>query len=380
MPVSGRYEGTMTAPASGLERLDLRVDVDALVEHATVTRRVSGDVFAADAGGVPSADGRYRHRHSWIVDAPSVEPQLSHVDIAGSVRVWNRPGVSALVRVRIPADGRSAVVTLTGEDGVVREYACARVSDELRHLEMQLDVCRTAGDEVRLPEYDVESHDNRPPAAALRRLSLRTALREAGIAVSFRPHAVIDRPDVSEHWSTTDLNDALAQRVDDGGAPWPRWQVWGLLAGRHQDSNTGGLMFNTVGPARRGFAVFRDHPWFALLPEGEPRDDLQAAAARKYLFTWVHEIGHTFNLVHSSEKGRPDSPSWMNYDGEYDARNGRGSFWRDFHFRFDDEELIHIRHGNLPAVIMGGDPFRSGPHLRSCCANPASGRRSRRGR
>ena len=31
--------------------------------------------------------------------------------------------------------------------------------------------------------------------------------------------------------------------------------------------------------------------------------------------------------------------------------------------RFDDEELVHIRHGDRSAVIMGGDDWGSGGHL-----------------
>src|SRR5262249_8894909 len=34
-----------------------------------------------------------------------------------------------------------------------------------------------------------------------------------------------------------------------------------------------------------------------------------------------------------------------------------------FGFRFDDDELIHIRHGDRASVIMGGDPWSSGSHL-----------------
>jgi hypothetical protein len=52
----------------------------------------------------------------------------------------------------------------------------------------------------------------------------------------------------------------------------------------------------------------------------------------------------------------------MNYDWRYDNRNGPDAFWKSFLFRFDDEELIHLRHGNRAAVIMGGDPWASGGH------------------
>lgn len=35
------------------------------------------------------------------------------------------------------------------------------------------------------------------------------------------------------------------------------------------------------------------------------------------------------------------------------------TFWDKFPFGFVEDELVHIRHGNRPTVIMGGDPFGS---------------------
>jgi len=55
----------------------------------------------------------------------------------------------------------------------------------------------------------------------------------------------------------------------------------------------------------------------------------------------------------------------MNYDWKYDMRNGEDSFWSNFNFQFDDEELIHMRHGDRASVIMGGDPWASGTHMES---------------
>ena len=80
---------------------------------------------------------------------------------------------------------------------------------------------------------------------------------------------------------------------------------------------------------------------------------------RAYLHTFVHEAGHAFNMAHSWEKKPPraDSLSWMNYFEKV------VDFWQDFMFRFDDEELIHIRHGDRNSVIMGADPFSSGGYL-----------------
>jgi len=84
---------------------------------------------------------------------------------------------------------------------------------------------------------------------------------------------------------------------------------------------------------------------------------------RKFLYTYVHEMGHAFNFLHSWDKNRPDSLSWMNSDWKYDNRNGANSFWGNFRMRFDDEELLHMRHGDRAAVIMGGDPWASGGQL-----------------
>jgi hypothetical protein len=53
----------------------------------------------------------------------------------------------------------------------------------------------------------------------------------------------------------------------------------------------------------------------------------------------------------------------MNYDWKYDNRNGTNEFWKNFEFRFDEDELIHLRHGDRAAVIMGGDDWASGGHL-----------------
>ncbi len=116
-------------------------------------------------------------------------------------------------------------------------------------------------------------------------------------------------------------------------------------------------------PDRQGFAVFRNHPWYNDLTDGPPANQAQAQAMRDYLYTWVHEAGHAFNFLHSWDKGRPDARSWMNYPSRYDARNGVGSFWNNFRFQFDTEELLHLRHGDRDAVIMGADPWASGGHL-----------------
>jgi hypothetical protein len=142
------------------------------------------------------------------------------------------------------------------------------------------------------------------------------------------------------------------------------------MCGEFDNPLVGGIMFDASSafggagepPERQGFAVFRRHSWFDDLPVGAPANASQAEALRKWLYVWIHEAGHAFNFLHSWDKNRPDSLSWMNYDWRYDSRNGANSFWRNFQMRFDDDELIHLRHGDRASVIMGGDPWASGGH------------------
>jgi hypothetical protein len=85
--------------------------------------------------------------------------------------------------------------------------------------------------------------------------------------------------------------------------------------------------------------------------------------------TLLHELGHCFNLLHSWQKSlavppgvnRPNALSWMNYPWRYPG--GPTAFWNDFAFQFDDQEIVHIRHGFLNQVIMGGNNFAAGSAL-----------------
>jgi hypothetical protein len=111
-------------------------------------------------------------------------------------------------------------------------------------------------------------------------------------------------------------------------------------------------MFDQAGPQRQGCAVFHNGIG------GTTADKL-----RLQLYTYVHELGHCFNLLHSWQKAlanppgvnRPAALSWMNYPWNYPG--GAAAFWSAFPFQFDGPELTHLRHGFRNNVIMGGDPF-----------------------
>ncbi len=221
-------------------------------------------------------------------------------------------------------------------DDVCR-YQCSWHSSFFRDANLQIDVYKNVAFEPVLPECQISDD---------KVLTLESVYAEAGICLSVSRQGLVStrrRP-----WLPDGLHLAMQQHFRSLSES-PQWQLWGLVADRFHQSDTAGIMFSradlgTSQSAQRGFAVFREHESFAGLKpgtEGLEREE----AAKRYLHTFVHEIGHAFNLQHSWEKGKPDALSWMNTAGRYDERNGKGCFWRDFEFQFDHEELVQLRHG-----------------------------------
>jgi hypothetical protein len=136
----------------------------------------------------------------------------------------------------------------------------------------------------------------------------------------------------------------------------PQWAVWLVVCQLHDlGPNLYGIMFDQVGHQRQGCAVF--HAGIG----GTTADRL-----RLQFYTYVHELGHCFNLLHSWQKSfatppvpnRPAALSYMNYPWHYPG--GPAAFWSAFPFQFDDPELIHLRHAFRNNIIMGGNPFGTG--------------------
>jgi hypothetical protein len=114
-------------------------------------------------------------------------------------------------------------------------------------------------------------------------------------------------------------------------------------------------MFDQQGRQRQGCAVFH-----ASL------GGTTAEQLRLQLYTYTHELGHCFNLLHSWQKSlatppgvdRPAALSWMNYPWRFPG--GPSAFWTGFPFQFDDGEIVHLRHAYRNNVIMGGARFAVG--------------------
>lgn len=377
--VSGRYEGEMSAPTAGLDLLDLRIDIDQRYANSPVMNRISGDFYQLNKITVPGSPPLVSrvYRESWVVSNPQVTRQADHVTITGSVAFWKsiHPPTALQIVIRNPQAGVSTIadVSLTSAGGQPALYKCNKKSDAFRDVEMEIDICASVNSQPSLPGFRTTDHPVRPAGTTDRQLTIEESYREAGVVVSISPtHDVIDDSDPQfNSWSAAELHDVMEKSFSKIGGTWPQWAMWGVLAGTYDNPGVGGLMFDAAAafggagsaPERQGFAVFRNHRWFDALTASPPANKDEAAAARQFLYTWVHEAGHAFNFLHSWNKNRPDALSWMNYDWRYDNLHGADSFWSNFNFRFDDEELIHIRHGDRASVIMGGDPWASGGHL-----------------
>jgi hypothetical protein len=201
-----------------------------------------------------------------------------------------------------------------------------------------------------------------PSGGPARPLSVVSAFAEAGVQMLTTGAADVvatGEAGANAAWSDAELHAAMVNHF----SRWkdiPQWAVW-LLHARLHDLGTGllGIMFDQQGKQRQGCAVFYDGI-------GGTTADKQ----RLQLYTCVHELGHCFNLLHSWQKSlalppqpnRPLSFSWMNYPWNYPG-GGAAGFWSGFGFRFDAQELVHIRHGFQSDVITGGNPFRVGAAL-----------------
>lgn len=353
--VRGRYRG-----ATGTWQVELRVDVDG----PQPTNNVSADFFAT-SGATTSYFG------SFVVSAPTVTTTPTQIRIQGAGGfTW--AAAAPVVRVTIPrvplfaAPKPAQLEFLTAAGAVGASYLCAFGSAFLRTVVYEQD---SVTGTVPFASYDTGSLPQ-PAGSPARVLTVAGAFAEAGIEmVDSGGTNVVPVGGAgagpSPSWSDAELHAAMVNhfsRFSDS----PQWQVWMLVATRYDDPGVRGIMFDASDAfPRQGAAVFHD-----AIQGGAPAD------RRAQLRTFVHEIGHAFNLLHSWQKGlaTPPAPlgpnggagdlSWMNYAWRYAASpqgpSGEAAYWAAFPFRFTRDELVHLRHGFRRDVIMGGSAFGTG--------------------
>jgi hypothetical protein len=374
-PISGTYVGQRRS-----RRLELRVDLREKSLHGLhqPLNLVSGDFFS-DVGG-----GEWEYRSSFIVEHPRLrwEADAEQVHIFGRMARFRNLELAPtpadaftrqILRVTIPLHsvheppGTATVeVVLWGAYKVT--YLCDKTSAFLRTIDLEID--RIKGTELPRP-FNTHSVASHPPDLPALTLDIQRAYQLAGIDMRILSASEVFDPaeaGADLKWNEDELHNAMVHHFSQ----WrdePQWKLYLLIATHfklYPQYLVTGIMYdsqyrdpNDPFP-RQGAAAFyssmkADRVW-GTLP--------QAEFDRNFLRTCVHELGHALNLLHSFDKDRPESLSWMNYPWRYPygynlppGWNGTHDFWQNCRFEFDPEELRHLRHHALMEVIPGGAAF-----------------------
>ena len=340
--MSGSYIGDWSS-----YRMQLRIDVDG----TSRLNKVSFDFF--------SVGSTVNYISSHVVDFVSITTTASSCTIKGNISRGTTSLGSNRIEITIPRRSillPAAAATLTFFSGNIRNatYVCNFNSSYFRNVLLETDVetgTTLAGD------YNTGTFVN---PSANRILNVVKAFQEAGIGMNYtgRNNTInTAESGADSKWTDAEMHASMVRHFSTFRNT-PQWAVWLLAARRATSSSLLGIMFDYTGaaPHRQGCAVFQD-----TLRNYFSGSDYN----RNQLYTYVHELGHAFNLLHSWDKSRPDSLSWMNYPWAYDQRNGAGRFWENFGFNFDNGELIHLRHAYYRSIIMGGNNWAVGAALES---------------
>lgn len=359
--VSGAYRSP--TPGGFGAVLELRVDVDGRRPQM----RVSGDVF-------------YHYQwlaytftlfaYSFVVETVSITEASGEMVINGQIKYYNDPAkVTDTIEVRIPrvsilASAADATARFYTSSVLSSTYVCPKRSDSFRTVNLEID--RFQG--TTFPPSASTGVDPHPADLTVETLTTAEVFRRAGIDMTVTEDDVLndaDSADTGNNWDEVELHDLMEAHFDQF-ADTLQWELYGVVVPRFGDPNYDsgfyGVMFDWGGYQsgdsyhRQGAAVAAD----AIL--GRVSGTLYDSAAKRdrfFLETFIHEIGHAFNLPHSWQRGvSPDSgsESFMNYAWGYTGggANKESSFWSNFRWEFDDVELAWMRHADRSDVIFGG--------------------------
>jgi hypothetical protein len=181
---------------------------------------------------------------------------------------------------------------------------------------------------------------------------------------------------VDDAWTDGELHDAMQTYWSRFSSTAPRalWVLW--AHGHEAGPGLAGITFDDLGPEhRQGTAIFTG--------------SVEAAGGfgRMQFWSAIHQMGHAFDLGHSWQKDQPlgSGTPWMPFANEPEARSfmnhpshvrgQEAAFFDDFGYRFDDPELMFVRHaperrsplgdaGWFEAAVggSGGPGGPGGPH------------------
>ena len=353
LPVYKKVSGRYRSQASPWQ-IELRVDID----RFRVMKKISADFFNV-TGSTTGYVG------SMIVRNITTTTINTTTVIEGKGEFTfntSKPKVKVSIpRISISSTNPNASATLqffsdSGLPGA--SYFCKYISQYFRSVEWEQDYVSGT---VPFISYNTGNLPQ-PAGSAARTLTVTQAFREAGIDLFAAGNVnAIDTSlaGANAGWDDAELHAAMVSNF----SLWtdqPQWKVYMLVASAHEGGYRG-IMFDYSGNyQRQGAAVFYN----AI-------QGTDAARQRAQLRTYVHELGHAFNLMHSWQKnlGNPPAPlgpnsgygdlSWMNYVQNF-IPGGETGYWTNFPFTFTDNELIHLRHAYYRNIVFGGNSFGTG--------------------
>jgi hypothetical protein len=248
-----------------------------------------------------------------------------------------------------------------------------------REVEVDVDREKNA---IDVEPVSTHIHPDRPIDVTEEELTLESAFAKAGIRItrSGGSDTIVDTTEAGadKRWNYSELHDSMRLHWREF-ANKPQWKMWIFLAELADSDTLGGVMFDGEidepgGVDRQGTAIFTRCPYFHTV-EGDyikANPPEKEAVKRELFFNLIHETGHAFNLAHSFQKEleggwsppswmplktNSQSLSWMNYPDSATPGGGAGAnatwFYKRFRFRFDEGELLFMRHAPETYVQMG---------------------------
>jgi hypothetical protein len=357
--VSGTYRNA--EPAGSGRIIELRVDVDGRRPQ----QRLSGDIFFHfTLWGFDLT----LYVESFVVESPVVGGTSAEMTISGAATIYGQPSrTDESIEVHIPrvsifSSPAPACVNWKVAGTTTAIYACPKISEYFRTATVEVD--RFQGT-VFPPELNPSITPSPPGLPSS--VSVREVFERSGLDLTVVHDDVLndpDSPDPGDNWSEVELHDLMEARFDSF-ANTLQWRMYGVIVPRFGDPDYApkyyGTMFDwggwQVGDTflRQGCAIAEQATRgreVGTLYDTSPKKD------RLLLQTFIHEVGHTWNLPHTWERTIAKdtaSRSFMNYPWKYTGGGGgETAFWTNFAWTFDDVELRWMRHADRADVIFGG--------------------------
>ncbi|NEP86194.1 MAG: hypothetical protein F6K18_04810 [Okeania sp. SIO2C2] len=348
--VSGLYKGTVSG-----YNFEARLDVDGTYPQMefslTLTNQLPGLWIARmQSAGTDKWEGDiwYRHDKANTIVIGGIKPNKLAVEYISS-------GSGKSLKFYFKKDGTN-----------LWWGTIPQTSNDFRQTQLELDYEQGV---ERWLTYDTSSLP-RPAGVAAEELTLEKIYGRAGIEIT-RSSAVNavsgTEAGANAGWNDQELHDAMiANWSRSEGDPWAMWVFFAKEYENDPGFVTFGIMFDTIGAHQRSGTAIFSKSIEDFYPPGTANRD--AIIKRHHFRTMIHEIGHAFNLLHSWQKQLPGYPGWhssvvnepnagsfMNYP--YRVAGGEEAYWRDFGFRFSDQELLFFRHAPEAFINMGAAAF-----------------------